>query len=227
MNKPGKWTNAVVSEPCPLARWGNYGSWAVVPVSIARNCSMRAPEEFWRSMLLLQAQETSVYLLGAKVYERSSKNQSLRERIGQIGALETNWDGDGAPAIDPLIVQSALRVLDALPPPLQAEVSPNTNGTISFYLNTDNRYAELEIGLTRYGWTSFRNGNRQATAARSGSVDEIPHGDGIVSLMDELQEEAASLLKMLKAPLPAMREESMAGGGVRFNAPGLPALAAR
>lgn len=213
MNNPTPWINTVLSEPCPLPG-GYFYSSTCLP------CSTSTPSQdtFWRTQFFPQTQETSVYVLVAKAYMKSSKDQSLRARITEIGALEADWDGDGAPAIDPMILQSTLRILDALPPNIQTEASPNTNGTISLYLTVGNRYAELEIGRTRYGWAAFREGNPQASAAQSGNVEEMADGRGIHALLAELQENAIPLRTTLATPLHSIRERVMAGGEVRFNA---------
>jgi len=117
------------------------------------------------------------------------KKHALVESIGELEALEANWDGEGSSPIAPAAIARAISLLsvmaEALPLP---EFSPNPNGTLSLYWTVPHGSAELEIGRTRHSW---------AIVDRAGKVTTLCSGD------NRAFESPASLMDLLSALTPA------------------------
>jgi hypothetical protein len=73
--------------------------------------------------------------------------------IGEYSELPENWDGYGALKINEKTKKNALTALDQVsrdaPVP---DITPNTNGTISFEWESEYGVAHLEIGKTKYSF---------------------------------------------------------------------------
>lgn len=71
--------------------------------------------------------------------------------IDDIQALNNDWDGYGAEKINAATVVYAKRVLELLPHSLSnPDITPNSNGTISFEWETSEAKAHLELGKTKF-----------------------------------------------------------------------------
>lgn len=71
--------------------------------------------------------------------------------LDELSKLQVSWDGYGASAIHPQTKRNAevaLKVLSAAG--VTPDLVPNTNGTISFELQTARCQFTIEIGKTRY-----------------------------------------------------------------------------
>lgn len=105
----------------------------------------------WSSWSLLTGRPSS--LMSNKSYGfltlRSDQEQGAR-LIASFEALSEGWDGDGASPPSPYTVENAREAFrlfaEALPIP---DITPNSNGTISFDWDTENGYAYCEVGKTR------------------------------------------------------------------------------
>jgi hypothetical protein len=73
--------------------------------------------------------------------------------LSQLSELPENWDGYGAAPIECDTANNAHRALNVLllsaPVP---EITPNTNGTVSFEWESRFGHAHLEIGRTRFSF---------------------------------------------------------------------------
>lgn len=99
--------------------------------------------------------------------------------LQQISQLPANWDAFGAAPIQQNTAVNAHCALNVLllyaPVP---DITPNTNGTVSFEWETQFGHAHLEIGLTRYSfYVQLSNG---ATIPLGGSASALPSSIGSV-----------------------------------------------
>ena len=101
----------------------------------------------------VEAQASAVLCLppisGPSFYQEFTAHQL----VSHISNLATNWDGYGAAPMHPDTARNAHRALSALlltvPVP---EITPNSNGTVSFEWQSRLGHANLEIGLTRFSF---------------------------------------------------------------------------
>jgi hypothetical protein len=79
---------------------------------------------------------------------------TLQARVNSYVALSKGWDGYKANPINPLCIQNAKRVIDAISLSMINEINindifPTPNGTITFEVSRgDNSYFVLDIGAT-------------------------------------------------------------------------------
>lgn len=75
-------------------------------------------------------------------------------QLVDIGRLPQNWDGYDAASVDPVIVRTAREWLGiaSKAASILPEISPNTNGTISFEWETASGCAHLEIGIKDFSF---------------------------------------------------------------------------
>lgn len=79
------------------------------------------------------------------------ERRELYVQVGEIGKLEANWDGFGALPISQKVLDNAYNALPSLLSILPCpDISANPNGTISFEWQSDQAFASLELGATRY-----------------------------------------------------------------------------
>lgn len=71
----------------------------------------------------------------------------VNRELDRLAALEPNWDGEGAPRIDPGIIQAAREFISRLPKHLISipAVVPSAAGNLQFEWNAGERSLELEI----------------------------------------------------------------------------------
>jgi hypothetical protein len=84
---------------------------------------------------------------------RFAEYSAARDAVEHMAFAEENWDGCGAVPINfqtKVTAKVALAQLEAAVPAPQ--VTPNSNGTLSFEWETDRGAAHLEIGRTRYSF---------------------------------------------------------------------------
>lgn len=88
----------------------------------------------------------------------SVEKRRCHEIVNALGEMEEDWDGYGALSIDPRTVKNASTALDRLLEYLPApDITPNSNGTISFEWESSDGVAYLEIGMTRFSMYIRRN----------------------------------------------------------------------
>jgi len=116
----------------------------------------------------------SVLPRNAPTFLTGSENPWLlaEERIAEFSLLPPNWDHYGALAINAQTKDNAITALvvtsNLLPQP---EITPNTNGTLSFEWEVGGNYACLEIGMTKFSLIVRQSGSKPALA--SGRADMI------------------------------------------------------
>jgi hypothetical protein len=71
----------------------------------------------------------------------------IEAELDRLAALAPNWDSEGAPRINPAIIQSARQFIGDLPEDIASfpAVVPSAAGTLQFEWNDGNRSLELEI----------------------------------------------------------------------------------
>jgi hypothetical protein len=72
---------------------------------------------------------------------------TINQELDRLASLPANWDHEGAPRIDPVIIQAARQFISQLPQdiaPLPAVV-PSAAGNLQFEWNAGRRSLELEI----------------------------------------------------------------------------------
>lgn len=108
----------------------------------------------------------------------------VQETIKQAAHAEPNWDGYGALRISTETKDNALTAIRSiLPVAPTPEISPNSNGTLSFEWETREGKAHMEIGRTRYSfYVNPRNG---VPILYEGAVDDVSriHGSLVASLL--------------------------------------------
>ena len=73
--------------------------------------------------------------------------RDVNGKLDRLAALPANWDAEGAPPINPKIIQAAREFVARLPADiaLVPAVVPSAEGTLQFEWNEDRRSLELEI----------------------------------------------------------------------------------
>jgi len=98
---------------------------------------------------------------------------AAHRHLQHISNLADNWDGYGATSIHADTARNAHRALTtlllSLPLP---EITPNSNGTISFEWQSPFGHANLEMGLTRYSF--FVQLARGPTIPLDGPAASVP-----------------------------------------------------
>jgi hypothetical protein len=71
----------------------------------------------------------------------------VKRELDRLAALESNWDGEGAPPIDPAIIEAARTLIAKLPRDVSSipAVVPSAAGNLQFEWNAGRRSLELEI----------------------------------------------------------------------------------
>lgn len=109
--------------------------------------------------------------------ERQERSGSFRadmlERIDGFRGLTENWDGQGAIAISEEVIENSIRLGSLLSRLPTIEVSPNPNGTVSFYFDLPDSCVELELGRTRYRATSMTRDQEMVASGVSGDVSDL------------------------------------------------------
>jgi hypothetical protein len=74
-------------------------------------------------------------------------NANINQELNRLAALPENWDCEGAPKIDPAIIQAAREFVDRLPTNIAKvpAVVPIADGNLQFEWNAGSRSLELEI----------------------------------------------------------------------------------
>lgn len=82
-----------------------------------------------------------------------SIRRAAQEQIEEFAMMPENWDGYGALRIRAETAQNALDALEVLPREVPTpDVTPNSNGTLSFEWETSLGIGYLEIGRTRFSF---------------------------------------------------------------------------
>jgi hypothetical protein len=88
----------------------------------------------------------------------SARGESVLQLDG-LSRLEPGWDGYGAEPVAQGCVDNARMILGALPSNVPGpDITPNSNGTLSFDWENGQQGLSLEIGISRYSafWESAR-----------------------------------------------------------------------
>lgn len=100
----------------------------------------------------------------------------LIDELLRILQLEDNWDGEGAVAPSPAVVESAVRLaktLQAKEYPPAGRVIATVNGTISFEWLTPLGYCDIEVmspNEAEYSWTPKSLGIAQVCRLKLGGL---------------------------------------------------------
>jgi len=72
---------------------------------------------------------------------------AVQTDIDSLRELAPNWDGYGAPAIDPAVIEAAKRFIDRLPEAIapRPRVVPMSNGTLQLEWHAGSKSLELEF----------------------------------------------------------------------------------
>ena len=72
---------------------------------------------------------------------------TFNPRLDSLGALAPNWDGYGAPVIDPAVIEAARSFIARLPEGLvsRPQVVPMSNGTLQLEWHDGPKSLELEF----------------------------------------------------------------------------------
>lgn len=102
--------------------------------------------------------------------------------ISKLADMEANWDGYGAAVISQQTADNGKNAIERLCAFTQIpDITPNPNGTLSFEWETDDGYAHLEIGKTKFSfYIKTELGNK---ILKDGFVNEI--GLPIAHLINE------------------------------------------
>lgn len=123
---------------------------------------------------------TGSFMAGSTSYRTTTQMNSFelqcaRDTIDEYGEFEDDWDGYGAKPIDPVTLSNAqaaavaLLSSRALPAP---DLTPNSNGTISFEWESSAGFAHLEIGKSRYAFfIKLESGDRFVRDGEATSVE--------------------------------------------------------
>lgn len=106
--------------------------------------------------------------------------EEAKRQITELTTLIDNWDGYGAIRIQEHTKNNAFAAAGQILQfsPFPAEISPNSNGTISLDWETEFGAAHLEIGLTRYSFYMDRKGG--ASVFCDGTAEDIVPQLGIL-----------------------------------------------
>ncbi|RXT60410.1 hypothetical protein [Pseudomonas syringae] len=136
-----------------------------------------------------------------KSYAQASELIGAMEEINSYRELEDDWDGYGAVAIDAVTLQNAIyaaaRLIGRAPVP---DLTPNSNGTISFEWESPFGLAHLEIGKSRYAFfIRLENGRKYIL---DGAANDVPH---------YLADSISSTMFSSPQPIPTMSGSRMRG----------------
>lgn len=108
--------------------------------------------DLWSSVIDEQTQQcihAHNYLSESRFIARVDVQESAAH-LEVAASLTDGWDGYGASRIDSKIISNSKRILEIIAPLVGApEIVPNTNGTISFELESPTGFAHIEIGKTK------------------------------------------------------------------------------
>ncbi len=125
---------------------------------------------------------TGSVVQGSRAYRTTTQMNSFelqfaRDAIDEYGEFENDWDGYGAKPIDPITLSNAhaaaLALLSSweLPAP---DLTPNSNGTISFEWESATGFAHLEVGKSRYAFfIKLESGDRFVRDGEASSVESL------------------------------------------------------
>ncbi len=129
------------------------GEPVIVPRKENKNVVIISEEEYNRFGLL---QRTNAYAKGllsktSPVKEITSTPTDIKtenlDKLSMIEQLKENWNGNGAPAFDPNLINKVRYILETLT--IQPEVFPTALMTIQLeYDNSRRDHMEIEIGLS-------------------------------------------------------------------------------
>ena len=112
----------------------------------------------------------------ANRYRTRFDNESraaARSLVKAIEALTDDWDGYGAERVSDEVVGYAFSVLEILPQALRnPDITPNSNGTISFEWESSSAKAHLELGKINFSlFVKPRAGRPLFAEGRCGHID--------------------------------------------------------
>ena len=117
----------------------------------------------------------------------------IKGTIRNLRKLKTNWDGYGAPPIDPVVIDNTIAFFEMLPLRHRyaldrEDITPSSHGTVSLeWANETNDLLAIEIGRMRMA--SF-SPTLLGASIESMSIANLPsHVDTISDFLDELLSE--------------------------------------
>jgi len=113
----------------------------------------------------------------------------LKNFINELGELESDWDGHGGLSISKTIINHAIKFIDIIsffPDLPNPEVSPKSNGIISFIWETSYGEGYIEIGNTTYsGYLLIPSQGNIFLEGVANSINEALIGDIYWNLFQE------------------------------------------
>jgi hypothetical protein len=132
--------------------------------------------------------------------------RDAKAKVEEFAAMPENWDGYGALQISPETKKNAQAALDVIllhaPSP---DITPNSNGTVSFEWETAKGISHLEIGRTKFSFYIKPSSGEPLLA--DGNVDQITADFGklVVIWLFPAQRGVRTMTTLTSDPFNVMR----------------------